>query len=62
MNMGRPVSVLLVGIGGYGGTYVEAMLEEGEGHGCRLVGVVDPAAVRRYDKYARATCLTPNRF
>ncbi len=24
--------------------------------------LVDPAAVRRYDKYAHATCLTPNRF
>ena len=46
MNMARPVSVLLVGIGGYGETYVEAMLKEGEGHGCRLAGVVDPAAER----------------
>jgi len=40
--MSKDISVLLVGIGGYGNNYVKAMLEDGEIHRAKLVGVVDP--------------------
>ncbi len=46
MTSSKPLSVLLAGIGGYGATYLNALLDEGEAHGCRLAGVVDPAADR----------------
>ncbi len=36
------ISVLLIGIGGYGNNYVRAMLEEGEAHNAEIAGVVDP--------------------
>ncbi|MGJ8454167.1 Gfo/Idh/MocA family protein [Pseudothermotoga sp. U03pept] len=36
------VSVLLVGIGGYGAKYVEYLLKEGIDHGAQIVGAVDP--------------------
>jgi predicted dehydrogenase len=40
------VSVVLVGVGGYGGTYVQALLDDGAVHGVRIAGVVDPYAER----------------
>ena len=36
------VSVLLVGIGGYGASYLDALLDEGDLRGAELVGAVDP--------------------
>lgn len=44
--MPSPVSIALVGIGGYGALYVRALLADGERHGVRLVGVVDPMPER----------------
>lgn len=38
----RKISLLLVGIGGYGNNYVKALLEEGESHNVEIIGVVDP--------------------
>jgi predicted dehydrogenase len=38
-----PVRVMLVGIGGYGSLYVNAMLDHGAAHGALLVAAVDPA-------------------
>ena len=38
-----PVRVMLVGIGGYGNMYVNAMLDHGAAHGAQLVAAVDPA-------------------
>jgi predicted dehydrogenase len=49
MNHGfnrEEIRILLVGIGGYGNTYVSALLEEGAKHGCAVAGVVDPFADR----------------
>ena len=40
--MPGPVTVLLVGIGGYGEAYVSALLDEAQGARCRIVGAVDP--------------------
>jgi len=40
--MSKEISVLLIGIGGYGNNYIRAILEEGEIHRAKLVGVVDP--------------------
>jgi len=40
--MTDPVSVVLVGIGGYGEVYLQALLEDPRGAGCRIVGGVDP--------------------
>jgi len=40
--MGGPVTVVLVGIGGYGEVYLSALLDEPEGARCRIVGAVDP--------------------
>ena len=40
--MSRDVRVVLVGVGGFGGTYVDALLDHGEAHGGRFVAVVDP--------------------
>ncbi|MBF0246193.1 MAG: Gfo/Idh/MocA family oxidoreductase, partial [Planctomycetes bacterium] len=45
--MSKAFSILLVGIGGYGNTYVEAIMErrnDGIGTPIRLAGVVDPLA------------------
>lgn len=42
--MDEPVSVLLVGIGGYGAKYVEHLLKEGKDHNAFIVGAVDPYA------------------
>ena len=39
--MAERVSVLLVGIGGYGGRYADALLDRGEENGISLAGVVD---------------------
>ena len=44
--MADPVSVMLVGIGGYGEVYLSALLEEPAGAECRIVGVVDPEPER----------------
>jgi len=44
--MGAPVTVVLVGIGGYGQVYLSALLDEPEGARCRIVGAVDPEPQR----------------
>ncbi len=46
------VSVVLVGIGGYGNLYVEALLNEGQERGVKIVGAVDPKPenCRYYDQ------------
>ncbi len=41
-----PVSVVMVGIGGYGEVYLSAILEEPAGEECRIVGAVDPEPER----------------
>ncbi len=43
-KMKEPVSVVLVGIGGYGVLYVDELFRDMEKGYCTLVGVVDPAA------------------
>ena len=50
----KQVSVLLVGVGGYGAGYVREMLDHGAERGVSLAGVVDPfaAASRYYDELA----------
>lgn len=40
----EPVRVILVGVRGYGSSYVHSLLNRTGPNGCRLVGVVDPAA------------------
>ena len=40
--MGKPVSLVLVGIGGMGAVYLSALLENREKRDVRLVGAVDP--------------------
>lgn len=40
--MGKVISILLVGIGGYGQNYVEEILDYNEGISAKIVGVVDP--------------------
>jgi predicted dehydrogenase len=42
----RDVTVAMVALGGYGNFYLEAILDEGEVHGIRLVAGVDPNPVR----------------
>lgn len=42
--MNEPVRIVLVAVGGYGITYVNALLDHGAAHGCQIVGVVDPYA------------------
>lgn len=44
MNDAGPVSVVLVGVGGYGLTYVNALLDQGQPASAAVVGVVDPFA------------------
>ncbi|UCD24406.1 MAG: Gfo/Idh/MocA family oxidoreductase [Gemmatimonadota bacterium] len=39
---GQKISVVLVGIGGYGELYLSALLDELRGSQCHIVGVVDP--------------------
>lgn len=46
MSDQSPVTVLLVGIGGYGQTYVNALLDQPQPERACLVGVVDPYAER----------------
>lgn len=36
------LDIVLVALGGYGMTYVDALLDEGKKHHCRIVGAVDP--------------------
>ncbi len=43
MSRSKPVEMVLVGIGGYGGSYVQAALADQGQYGARLVGAVDPA-------------------
>lgn len=38
------LSLLLVGVGGYGAKYIEYILKEGKEHGVQIVGGVDPQA------------------
>lgn len=42
--MSEPVRIVLVAVGGYGNTYVNALLDHGAAHGCQIVGIVDPFA------------------
>ena len=44
--MPDPVTVVLVGIGGYGEAYVSALLDEAQGARCKIVGAVDPEPAR----------------
>jgi predicted dehydrogenase len=44
MNDSNPVSVVLVAVGGYGLTYVNALLDQAQPLRARVVGVVDPFA------------------
>jgi predicted dehydrogenase len=50
--MSNPIRIVLVAVGGYGNTYVNALLDKGAEHGCQIVGVVDPFAegCRRLDE------------
>jgi predicted dehydrogenase len=50
--MSTPVRIVLVAVGGYGNTYVNALLDKGKEYGCQIVGVVDPFAegCRRLDE------------
>src|SRR3954465_2601351 len=41
-NRGEPMKIALVGVGGYGGTYVPLLLSDAEQHNFRFVGGVDP--------------------
>ncbi|GGE49126.1 oxidoreductase [Pullulanibacillus camelliae] len=47
-----PVTILLVGIGGYGNTYLDLLFKEGAAHQAILVGVVD-IHPERSDYYSR---------
>ena len=40
--MNRPAEIVLVGAGGYGGQYLDALLSPDKPRDCRLVGVVEP--------------------
>lgn len=40
--MSAPVGVVLVALGGYGEVYLEPLLDDPRGAGCRIVGGVDP--------------------
>ena len=55
-KMEEKTSILLVGIGGYGNTYVNALLDHGREHHAEIAGVVDPfpKGCRRYDEIKRA--------
>ena len=44
--MNDPARLVLVGLGGYGGRYVEAVLDQGVELGVQLVGAVDPLPER----------------
>jgi len=44
--MDKPVSVVLVGLGGYGEVYLSAILDEPRGEACRIVAAVDPEPLR----------------
>ena len=44
--MTAPVSLLLVGIGGYGEVYLSALLDDDRAAGTRIVGAVDPEPQR----------------
>jgi predicted dehydrogenase len=54
--MEQKLSILLVAIGGYGGLYASAMLDNGEKHNAEIVGVVDPRSqgYKRYDEIVQA--------
>src|SRR5665647_2317366 len=40
--MEKKVSILLVGIGGYGNLYVNELLDHGDEHNVEIAGIVDP--------------------
>ena len=42
----KPVSIVLVAIGGYGGTYVGLLLDDTDPGAYRLEGIVDPTPAR----------------
>ena len=48
----KPIRTLLVGLGGFGNWYVDAILDHGLSIGIKLVGTVDPApeSCKRYDE------------
>ncbi len=46
--MEKQVSVLLVGIGGYGGNYVDRLLPQRDGVNAYIVGAVDPFADKQF--------------
>jgi predicted dehydrogenase len=54
--MNDSVRVVLVGVGGFGQTYVNGFLNSGREHGARIVGVVDPAprVSRRFEEMKAA--------
>lgn len=50
--MNNSVSIVLAGIGGYGNTYVQKLLDEGEKLNAHIVGIVDPTPEKseNYDR------------
>ena len=61
--MSRPVSIALVGIGGYGNTYVNALLDAADQHAFTLAAAVDPAPTscrRLADLHARRVPVHPS--
>ena len=63
----KKLSVLLIGAGGYGASYVAEMLDHGEERGMTLAGVVDPYAAtsQHYDRLVAARARffnTPRQF
>lgn len=61
--MTEPVTVVLVGIGGYGEVYLSALLDESQGARCSIVGAVDPHpenCTRLTELEARAVPLHPS--
>ena len=44
--MTKPVTIALVGIGGYGDVYLEALLAASPGQGVQMVAAIDPEPAR----------------
>lgn len=61
--MPEPVGIVLAGLGGYGGMYLEALLDHGHEHCFRLVAAVDPSpghCTRLDDLTARGVPIHPS--
>ncbi|MGD2215372.1 MAG: Gfo/Idh/MocA family oxidoreductase [Gemmatimonadales bacterium] len=61
--MAEPVTVVMVGIGGYGEVYLSALLDELQSTRCRIVGAVDPHpenCARLTELEARGVTLHPS--